>query len=85
MGCSCYPDGVFLITRPCFFTNCLFDDCFLRALSHRHGPVGPSLQGMPEKLDFDVFVDFFTQNMKMVDQHGWILEFRAENDTKLSA
>ena len=29
---------------------------FFRALSHRHGPVGPSLQGMPEKFDFHVFV-----------------------------
>ena len=27
-----------------------------RALSHRDGPVGPSLQGMPEKCDFHVFV-----------------------------
>ena len=26
------------------------------ALSHRHGPVGPSFQGMPEKFDFDVFL-----------------------------
>ena len=27
---------------------------------HRHGPVGPSFQGMPEKFDFHVFLfDFF--------------------------
>ena len=25
------------------------------ALSHRHGPVGPSFQGMPEQFDFHVF------------------------------
>ena len=43
---------------------------------------------------FSIFVDlvfvfrlFFLKNkcMKMVDEHGWILEFRAENDTKWSA
>ena len=28
-----------------------------QALSHRHGPVGPSFQGMPEQIDF-VFFDF---------------------------
>ena len=28
------------------------------ALLHRHGPVGPSFQGMPEKFDFHVFFDF---------------------------
>ena len=56
-----------------------------RALSHRHGPVGPSLQGMPEKFDFHVFLRLiFDVFMKMVDQHGWILEFRAEDHTKLS-
>ena len=27
------------------------------ALSHRHGPVGPSFQGMPEKFDFMIYVD----------------------------
>ena len=26
-----------------------------QALSHRHGPVGPSFQGMPEKFDFHDF------------------------------
>ena len=54
------------------------------ALSSREGPVGPGIQGIPEKFDFhDLFWTFFyKQNMKMVDQHGWILEFRAENDTK---
>ena len=46
--------------------------------------MGPSLQGIPEKFDFHVFFFnlFFTHNMKMVDQYGWILEFRAEHDTK---
>ena len=54
------------------------------ALSSREGPVGPGIQGIPEKFDFhDFFGRFFTKKkMKMVDQHGWILEFRAENDTK---
>ena len=54
------------------------------ALSSREGPVGPGIQGIPEKFDFHDFVwtFFYKQNMKMVDQHGWILEFRAENDTK---
>ena len=54
------------------------------ALLHRHGPVGPSFQGMPEKFDVHVFLLIFvvTTNLKMVDQLGWILEFRAENDTK---
>ena len=28
----------------------------VHALLHRHGPVGPSSQGMPEKFDFHVFV-----------------------------
>ena len=28
------------------------------ALSHRHGPVSPGFQGMPEKLDFHVFLFF---------------------------
>ena len=57
---------------------------FVRALSHSHGPVGPSLQGMPEKFDFHVlrWTFFYKKNMQMVDQHGWTLEFRAENDTK---
>ena len=54
------------------------------ALSSREGPVGPGIQGIPEKFDFYyLLLDLFLQkNMKMVDQHGWILEFRAENDTK---
>ena len=30
-----------------------------RALSHRDGPVGPSLPGMPEKFDYHVFVSTF--------------------------
>ena len=29
------------------------------ALLHRHGPVGPSVQGMPEQSDFhDLFLNF---------------------------
>ena len=49
----------------------------------RDGPVGPGVEGMPEKFNFQVCLDlFFTKNMKMVNQHSWILEFRAENDTK---
>ena len=54
------------------------------ALESREGPVGPGIQGIPEKFDFHDFfwIFFYKQNMKMVDQHGWILEFRAENDTK---
>ena len=75
MGITGVPFGRTEVSIP-FFSS------FFRDLSHRHGPVGPSLQGMPEKFDFHVFVVFFTKNMKMVDQHGWILEFRAENDTK---
>ena len=57
------------------------------ALESREGPVGPGIQGIPEKFDFHDFVwtYFYKKNMKMVDQHGWILEFRAENDTKWSA
>ena len=30
-----------------------------RDLSHRHGPVGTSLQGMPENFDFHVFSKMF--------------------------
>ena len=41
----------------------------------------PSLQGMPEKSFFHDFAVVMFQT-KMVDQHGWILESRAENDTK---
>ena len=49
-------------------------------LLHREGPVGPGIEGMPEKFDFhDLFLN---KNMKMVDEYGWILEFRAEIDTK---
>ena len=46
--------------------------------------MGPGIQGIPEKFDFHVFFGpFFTKkHMKMVDEDGWILEFRAENDTK---
>ena len=58
-------------------------EVFFELLSHRHGPVGPSIQGMPEKFDVHVCVVFFVRkHMNMVDQHGWILEFRAEDDTK---
>ena len=54
-----------------------------RALLPREGPVGPGIQGMPEKFDFhDLCRPFGFKCMKMVDEHGWILEFRAENDTK---
>ena len=54
------------------------------ALEHREGPVGPGIEGMPDKFDFNVFLlgFCFEKNMKMVDEYGWILEFRAENDTK---
>ena len=46
--------------------------------------MGPGIEGMPDKFDFhDFFLDLFLKtNMKMVDEYGWILEFRAENDTK---
>ena len=56
----------------------------ISALLHREVPVGPGIEGMPDKFDFhDLFLDFFLKkSMKMVDEHGWILEFRAENDTK---
>ncbi len=30
-----------------------------QALSHRHGPVGPGFQGIPEKLDFHDFPKMF--------------------------
>ena len=45
--------------------------------------MGPGIQGIPEKFDFhDLFLTFsYETNMKMDDQHGWILEFRAEDDT----
>ena len=33
-------------------------------------------------LAFDYAGFVFTKNMKMVDEDGWVLEFRAENDTK---
>ena len=54
------------------------------ALESREGPVGPGIQGIPEKFDLhDFFLDFCLKtNMKMVDEYGWIWEFRAENDTK---
>ena len=56
----------------------------LSALSSREGPVGPGIQGIPEKFDFHDFllIYFYKKNMKMVDEDGWILEFRAESDTK---
>ena len=46
--------------------------------------MGPGIQGIPEKCDIhDLFWFFFYKtNMKMVDEDGWILEFRAENNTK---
>ena len=45
--------------------------------------MGPGIQDIPEKFDFHDFSGpSFTNNMKMVDQHGWGLEFRTENDTK---
>ena len=54
------------------------------ALASRESPVGPGIQGIPEKLDSHVLFgpSFLKTNIKMVDEHGWILEFRAENDTK---
>ena len=42
----------------------------VHALLHRHGPVGPSFQGMPEKVDFHVFstmfFDVFFRNVNLV-------------------
>ena len=90
MGCSFYPDGVFLITRPCFFVV-VFTNFFLTvdqerktgitgvpfgrtelsirascrkfsALSSREGPVGPGIQGIPEKFDFHDFSGPFCTN-----------------------
>ena len=54
------------------------------ALESREGPVDPGIEGMPEEFDFhDLFLDLSLKTiMKMVDEYGWILEFRAENDTK---
>ena len=54
------------------------------AIEHREGPEGPGVQGMPEKFDVHVCLDLFVtqKNMKMGDEDCWILEFRAENDTK---
>ena len=50
------------------------------------GPEGPEVQGMPEKCDVHVWkTKTNTKSMKMVDQYGWMLEFRAGNDTKWSA
>ena len=53
-------------------------------LLRREGPVGSGIQGIPEKFDFhDLFWTFvYKENLKMVDEDGWILEFRAESDTK---
>ena len=44
------------------------------ALSSREGPVGPGIQGIPEKFDFHDFSGplFTNKNMKMVDEDGWI-------------
>ena len=54
-----------------------------RALFHRRGPEGPGVQGMPEKFDFHDLFDFvFETNMKIVNEHGWMSVFRAENDTR---
>ena len=41
-------------------------------------------KGFPKSLSSMIFSGPFVtnKNMKMVDQHGWILEFRAETDTK---
>ena len=59
----------------------------LSTLSSREGSVGLGIQRIPEKFDFHDFVwtCLYKQNLKFVDRHGWILEFRAENDTKCSA
>ena len=56
----------------------------ISALESREGPVGPGIQGIPEKFDLhDLFLDLFWKTiLKMVDEYGWILEFKAENDTK---
>ena len=45
-----------------------------RALLPREGPVGPGIQGMPEKFDVHDLFRPFSKCMKMVDEHGWILE-----------
>ena len=54
------------------------------ALESREGPMDPGIEGMPEKFDFHDFCLHccLKTNMKMVDEYGWILEFRAENDAK---
>ena len=53
-------------------------------LLDRDGPVGPGFQGMPEKFDFHDLFDLFFKSvlMNIVNEHGWISAFRAENDTK---
>ena len=46
--------------------------------------MGLGIQGIPEKFDFHDFCldQFYNKNMKMVGEDGWMLEFRAESDTK---
>ena len=47
MGLSFYPDGVFLTTRPCFFTN-----CFLTVdLERKTGITGVPFEAAPLKGD----------------------------------
>ena len=60
MGMTGVPFGRTEVSIPFFWS-------FFWDLSHRHGPVGPSLQGMPEKLDFHVFWHFFTNK----SENGW--------------
>ena len=46
--------------------------------------MGPGIQGMPEKFDFHDLFDFFfveKKGMEIVNGHGWMSVFRAENDT----
>ena len=55
----------------------------LQALSHRHGSVGPSFQGMPRKFNFHMFfilLCFFElEVMNIVNEDGWISVLRADD------
>ena len=54
----------------------------VHALLHRHGPVGPSVQGMPEKFDFHISVWPFLLKVVYANEHGWISFLRAENNAR---
>ena len=46
-------------------------------------PWALGFKGFPKSLIFMICWElFYKKKMKMVDEDGWILEFRAENDTK---